>query len=98
MKHLIPGTLNADRLALLISLTSIRSEDIIEGLNWHLCRGHQLATAAALAQVPQNNLGRALDKVETVAGIVEQIKQHDRFSRLVDSGPDDVVVTNEDGE
>jgi hypothetical protein len=94
MKHLIPGTLNAERLVLLISLTSIRSEDIIEGLNWHLCRGHQLATAAALAQVPQNNLSRALDKVEAVADIVEQIKQHDRFSRFVDSGPDDVVVTD----
>lgn len=96
MKYLIAGTVSAERLALLISLTSIRSEDMLEGIHWHLVTGHQLATAAALAQVPSNNLGRAVGKIEAVAAIVEQIKQLDRFSRLADSGTDNVVVTEDE--
>ena len=79
MKYLIAGTITAERLSLLLQLTRITSADIIEGLNWHLVKGHQVHTAAALAQVPSNNLARAVDKVEAVASVVEQIKQNDRF-------------------
>jgi hypothetical protein len=69
-----------------------------EALEWHLVKGHQQATAAALAQVPANNLGRAMAKVEAVAEIVEKIKEYDRFSRFTGDTVDDVVVTDEEDE
>lgn len=96
MKYLIAGTVSVERLELLISLTSIRSDDMKEALVWHLVRGHQVATAAALAQVP--NLGRAIAAVERVAGIVEAIKEYDRFSRFTGDAVDDVVVTDDDDD
>lgn len=98
MKYLIAGTVSVERLELLISLTSIRSDDMKEALVWHLVRGHQQATAAALAQVPSNNLGRAIAAVERVAGIVEAIKEYDRFSRFTGDAVDDVVVTDDDDD
>lgn len=98
MKYLIAGTVSAERLELLISLTSIRSEDMKEALKWHLVHGHQQATAAALAQVPPNNLGRAMTVVERVASIVEAIKEYDRFSRFTGDAVDDVVVTHDDDD
>lgn len=98
MKYLIAGTVSIERLELLLSLTSIRSDDMKEALEWHLVKGHQQATAAALAQVPANNLGRAMAAVERVAAIVEQIKEYDRFSRFTGDAVDDVIVTDDEDD
>ena len=86
MKHLIPGIQDEKRLALLLSLTSIRSEGIIEGLMWHLVKGHQIETAAALAEVKPSLLSRALSNLNEVAGIVESIKEHDRVTHFIGDG------------
>ena len=97
MKYLRPGCQSQERLDLLISLTSIRSDDVKEGLSWHLIKGHPIETAAALVPMKPAVLHRAIDTVGQVAQIVEQIKQHDRFSRFDDNGMIDDVPVDEVG-
>lgn len=92
MKYLLPGTQSEARLELLLSRTSIKSEAIKEGLMWHLVKGHQIETAAALAEIKPANLHRAIGVVENLAAMVEQIKELDRFERPIDGGPDNVEV------
>lgn len=77
MKYLHAGAMCCDRLTWLIKLTSIRSEDIKEALMWHLVKGHQVETAAALAGVKSSNLVRAIDTLEVAAEAVEKIKEID---------------------
>lgn len=77
MKYLFAGNQTPERLALLLSLTKISSEPIREGLEWHLVKSMNVENAAALAGVKTNNLVRAIDKLNTVAETVEQIKELD---------------------
>lgn len=77
MKYLHAGNQSQNRFNLLLRLTSIRSEDIRGALEDHLVKGHQLEAAAAFNGVPVSNVIRVVDKLEEVAGIVEQIKDED---------------------
>lgn len=77
MRLLVQGSQSAERLALLLQLTRITSEPIIDALNDHLVRGYPDAFAAAANGVLQSNLKRALDGLEETAAIVEKIKEAD---------------------
>lgn len=77
MNYLMQGGETEERLALLIKLTSIRSEDIKYALVDHLVKGMPDATAASLNDVPQSNFNRAFNKLNEVAETVERIKELD---------------------
>jgi hypothetical protein len=77
VKYLIQGGESAERVELLLQLTSIRSEDIQDALADHLVRGLSDATAAGINGLTQSNFKRALDKLEEVAATVERIKEID---------------------
>lgn len=77
MKYLFAGNQTEQRFTLLLSLTSITSEKIIDGLRYHLVKGHPLEQAALLAEVKKNNLSRAVDTLNDAAEIVETIKEID---------------------
>lgn len=98
MKLLRPGQQSEERVTLLIKLTSIRSENITEGLIWHLVKGHRVETAAALAQVKPSLLHRALAVLEEVESVIDEIKKLDKFSRFEDNGLPDNVPVDEYGD
>lgn len=102
MKYLFAGTMSEKRMEALVELTSIRSETVIEGLYWHLCKGHRIETAAALACIKQPVLHRAIQTLDNVAGIVERIKEIDRQAviagALLPDVPDDVVINDFSGD
>jgi hypothetical protein len=77
MRHLIQGGESTERLELLLSLTSITSNDAKDALMEHLVRGIGAASAAALNGMTQSNFSRALKTVELVAATVERIKEID---------------------
>lgn len=77
MRYLMQGMETGERLNLLLSLTNIRSENVIDALHDHLVKGLADSTAAAINGCTQSNFKRALDAVEAVAATVEQIKQLD---------------------
>lgn len=80
MKYLSRACESEKRLTLLISLTRINSEPVIQALRDHLqtnWRGLSDTSAAALNGVQLPNFNRALKKLNDVAAIVEQIKDLD---------------------
>lgn len=74
MKLLVQGGQTNDRFELLLQLTRIASEDVIEALRDHLVRGMTTANAAGVNGVEQSALNRALKTLEKQANVVEQIK------------------------
>lgn len=74
MNYLLSGGYNPQKLDLLLSLTSIRSEDIKSAIHDHLVRGAAIDLAASLNLVDSGNLKRALKKLNETARIVEEIK------------------------
>lgn len=74
MKLLVQGGQTNDRFELLLQLTRIASEDVIEALRDHLVRGMTTANAAGVNGVEQSALTRALKTLEKQANVVEQIK------------------------
>ncbi|GLS83254.1 PapB/FocB family fimbrial expression transcriptional regulator [Paraferrimonas haliotis] len=74
---LVPGAETEERVKLLISLTNIRSDKVIDALIDHLSRGHATAQAAALNQVELPNFCRAKASLIIANGIVEKIKEID---------------------
>jgi DNA-binding MarR family transcriptional regulator len=81
MYSLTPGIESKERILLLLQLTEITSEDIIAALVDHLERGLSVTTSAALNNVPQPNVSRALATLNEKAEIVEKIKEHDERRR-----------------
>lgn len=77
MKYLAQGLESDERLSLLISLTNIRSDSIKFALNDFLVKGINYHLSAALHDVPEPNLARALTRLETVAATIEKIKDID---------------------
>lgn len=77
MKRLLQGGESAERFDLLLSLTNIRSERIVDALRDHLVSGMSVQTAAQIAGEPQPNVKRALVVLEQVADTVEKIKDLD---------------------
>jgi hypothetical protein len=77
MNYLLRGGYKPEKLALMLSLTSIRSEDIRAAIHDHLVEGAAIDTAAALNMADAGNLKRALKKLNETARIVEEIKNID---------------------
>jgi len=74
MKMLVRGLESSERVNLLLTLTSIKSEPIIKALHDYLVSGRTDTGAAAINMVEQSNFNRALSKLNKVAGTVEEIK------------------------
>lgn len=77
MNYLLSGGYDPKKLNLMLSLTSIRSEDIKSAISDHLVRGASVEVAAAMNSVDAGNLKRSLKTLNTTVEIVEQIKQID---------------------
>lgn len=80
MKYLSQACESEQRLTLLLSLTSISSQPVIQALRDHLqanWRGLSDTSAAALNGVQLPNFNRALKTLNAVAATVEQIKDLD---------------------
>lgn len=77
MKYLIPGGESLERLKLLITLTSIRSEDKIGALTAYYSQGHQEDYACMLFDLDVSNFRKACKTIDDVAATVESIKQLD---------------------
>ena len=75
--YLLQGMEPAERVEILLSLTSIKSENIREAVRAYLVEGKSRGFAAGLNDIPEGNLTRALDKLNVVAGKIEQIKELD---------------------
>ncbi len=86
MRILTQGGQTAERLQLLIKLSRISSEAIMDALHDHLVRGLSDSTASAANGVPQGNFKRALDSLEEIAATVELIKEAD-WRHLRDKTP-----------
>ena len=77
MKYLFKGMQTQERFELLLSLTRIQSENVINALNDYLVRGMDKKTAALANDVQMPNLSAALKKLEEKAATVEMIKEID---------------------
>lgn len=77
MRVLLSGGESECRVKLLLKLTRIVSPDIIAALHDHLVRGINDTAAATFNGVSDSNFNRALNTLNDVATIVEDIKNHD---------------------
>jgi len=77
MNYLLAGNESAERVAILISFTKINSEPLIKAINMRLVNDKPEKGAAILNGIPQQNLSRALAKLNEVAEKVENIKALD---------------------
>ncbi|MCF2909979.1 adhesin biosynthesis transcription regulatory family protein [Pseudoalteromonas sp. DL2-H2.2] len=80
MKYLFKGMQSPERFKLLLSLTRISSESVIDALYDHLVKGADKKVACALNQVKEPNFTPALKALEEKAAIVERIKEIDGVS------------------
>lgn len=81
-KHgLYKGSQTTQRLNLLLQHVKIKSPNIIAALHDHLVNGSAANVAAALNQVPEPNLTRALNSLKKHAQITEQIKEYDYYKK-----------------
>ncbi|OCQ23387.1 hypothetical protein A7985_05455 [Pseudoalteromonas luteoviolacea] len=78
MKYLFKGMQSPERFELLLSLTRISSDNIIEALRDYLVRGLDKKTAAVINGIEQPNLSAALRRLEVKAELVERIKELDK--------------------
>lgn len=82
MNYLLRGGYNPQKLELMLSLTSIRSEDIRAAISDHLVKGFRVEDSASLNLVDAGNLKRALKKLNETARIVEEIKNIDLYKSV----------------
>ncbi len=71
------GMESQERLDLLLSLTSIRSEPQKDALKRHFVEGVSFEIAALLSEIQPSNFQRAIAKIEAVEAIVRQIEEID---------------------
>lgn len=74
---LIQGMETCKKLKLIISLTSIRSEAQIQALSRYFVTGFNMAACDEVEGITASNLQRAIDKVQAVSKIVDEIKEID---------------------
>jgi predicted DNA-binding protein (UPF0251 family) len=74
MKYLYAKSQSVERFNLLLSLTKISSDDVINALYDHLVNGAGESNAATMNGVSQSNFQRAFNKLNKVAEAVENIK------------------------
>lgn len=77
MKYLLSGGESKERVLLMLKLTKINSEPLRDAVTDHLVKGFSEKDSAELNDIPQQNFNRAMVRLNEVAGIVEDIKNHD---------------------
>lgn len=75
--------MNQERFNLLVSLTSIKSEDRINALKAFLCEAKDEANSCVIYDVDPSNFRQSLKRLEETAKTVEKIKELDwsKFKR-----------------
>jgi hypothetical protein len=83
MKVLVRGVESESRVTLMFKLTRLDSENVKSALMDYLVKGYEPNDAALLNGVKQQNFNRALKRLNDIASIVEDIKNHDweRFKK-----------------
>lgn len=71
---LLQGMEDAEKVRLLLSLTSISSEPTIDAINLHLVKGKSVRDAAYICEIADSNLVRALNTLKGVNDIVNQVQ------------------------
>ena len=86
MKTLLRGKESKERLTLIISLTNIRSEEIIAMMYKIFVDGWSDEDAANMFNVPQPSINRAVKRLNEVSETIEEIKELDwsRFRKSLD--------------
>ena len=79
MKYLLSGMESQERIYLLLKFTSIRSQELKQALNAHLVDGLPAIRSAARFGITNGNFTRALNRLESAAKTVEQIKELDFY-------------------
>ncbi|MBF4433238.1 hypothetical protein ERJ77_01760 [Vibrio anguillarum] len=74
---MLAGMESQERLELVISLTSIRSEPKKAALQRHFVDGVNFSACAALEDIPESNFQRAIDRVQAADAIIEKAKEID---------------------
>ncbi|ARB12899.1 MULTISPECIES: hypothetical protein [Vibrio] len=74
---MLAGMESQERLELVISLTSIRSEPMKAALQRHFVDGVNSSACAALEDIPESNFQRAIDRVQAADAIIEKVKEID---------------------
>ncbi len=74
---MIPGMETVQRVSLVLSLTSIRSEPQQRALQNYFVNGLNFSACAALEDITESNFQRAIDRVQAVDTTIEQIKELD---------------------
>ena len=73
----LPGAEKPEKIEVLIKLSNIRSEKMLDAIRYHLLKGSPVSVAAVINEVDESNLRRAMDKLEKVAELVEEAKDID---------------------
>ena len=79
---LLAGMESETRVSLLLELTKIRSEQLTDAIYDHLCKGHASSVAAALNNITEGQVARAMVKLNDINDIVIKIEECD-FSRFI---------------
>ena len=77
MRYIVKGSESIERIKLLLKLTKIKSEKMKSAIVDHYVNGLKEAHAALLNDVKQQNLNKALKRLNEMAGVVEEIKEYD---------------------
>lgn len=77
MRYIIKGSEPIERVLLLLKLTKIKSENMKSAIIDHYVNGLKEGHAALLNDVKQQNLNKALKRLNKQAGVVEEIKEYD---------------------
>lgn len=74
---LLPAQESPEKVRLVISLTSIRSKPQIKALHRYFVDGYNAAACAEVEGITASNFQRAIDKVQEVSKVVDEIKEID---------------------
>lgn len=81
IRYLIQGCESKERFDLMLGLTSIRSENIIEALTDYYVKGYSQTLSFTVNNVKRDKFDRADKILNATAGMVEEIKAMDFYSR-----------------
>lgn len=69
------------RVDLLLKLTKIESESMIKAIYRVLVHGERVNSAAFMESVDESSLRKALERLNSINAVVEQIKEHDLYGK-----------------
>lgn len=75
MNYLAQGIESEEKIDLLLSLTSVRSESRAQAMKYYFCRGYTETMSYTLAEIPQQKFNSLKNRLNEIAGIVEKINE-----------------------